>query len=356
MRIFAAILREPTAVPRSYQLNGLGKARVDLEAIEKYVAEAWQRITAMREAHPVVGWQAVFLAPEYYFSNQRNLNDRFYSHDVKRFILQGLASLAKKYPKLLIVPGTVLWTKDAADTQIDGKKKPNVKRIENAIKRSELANKRFKTTILTQGWSYTGNMLSPDVKIAQNIAYVCLGSQMIKYQKVGNYKEVENEKGDIYFAPGSIAGRFSVGGIKYGLEICMDHALGALQTTVPSQGQVHVQLIVSSFVSFKQRNTAPVTFHSSTHSSDLVAVTDTGEYGKPGEVKGTVTNIINPGTKQVRFMPGGGGRVAAGFKQNPFKSGPLTVWAVDLDDNKLGISDHGSYKLKDTALPAVKGV
>jgi predicted amidohydrolase len=353
MRLYAAILREPTWEPKTGKLNGLGKAREELERLQKYVTEAWQKITEMREAHPVVDWQAVFLAPEYFFSNQREAKARFFSHDVKRYIIQGLAALSKQYPKLLIVPGTVLWTKDLHDTDKDGKKVWNDKRAQSLNTRSAQANSKFRTTTNTKDWDFVGDLSKTDVLIAQNVAYVCLGTQIVKYHKVGNYKEVEGEKGNVFFAPGSIVGRFNVGGVKYGLEICMDHALGALNTSISTQGAVHIQLIVSSYVDFKQRDNAPVTLHSSTESSDIMAITDKNEFGRVDQVKGNVTQIHMPKTKQVRFQSGGGARLAAGFRNNPAKIGPLTIWAIDLDNQKLGISDVNSYKIKDTALKAV---
>src|SRR5579884_1632850 len=189
MRLYAAILREDTWQPSTKALNGLGKAKADFDRIEKYVDQAWTQITNMRQAHPVVDWQAVFLAPEYFFSNRRESNDRFFSHDVKRTIVQNLAALAKKYPKLLIVPGTVLWTKE----QNKGTPEDIRKRKDKMEWRSLFAEVFFGTNTKSKGWAYSGNPKGKNVRIAQNIAYVCLGDQIVKYAKVGNYKEVEGE-------------------------------------------------------------------------------------------------------------------------------------------------------------------
>ena len=329
----------------------MGKALSDLTALKKHIDDSWTRITEMRQAHPVVDWQAVFLAPEYFFSNRRQMQDRFFNHDVKRSILDGLGSISKSYPKFLIVPGTVLWTKDVYD-QTSGGGVFNQTRVNKATQRNLIAQTRYRTRG-GQDWNVTGDMQATDVKIAQNVAYVCLGKQIIKYQKVGNYKEVEGEKGNLYFASGSIVGRFSVGGVKYGLEVCMDHAQGVMGSTVGGQGKAHVHLIISSYVGFKSHN-APVTLHSSTEGAELKVLTDTGEYGKVGEVQGNVTKLVNPGTKQIRFESGGGARLAAGFKANPVKLGAVTIWVIDLDNQKLGISDVTNYQIKGTALQAVK--
>jgi len=351
VRLFAAIVSEETRTPSGY-LKGWGKALSDLDALKKSVAEAWSRITEMRQGHPVPDWQAVFLAPEYFFSNRRDAQDRFFAHETKRIILKGLASMAKNYPQLLIVPGTVLWTKELYDKTPTGPQQ-NAARLNKARARNQYARATFGTSS-GQDWSFTGDMTATNVKIAQNVAYVCLGDQIVKYHKVGNYKEVEGEKGNIYFASGSIVGRFSVGGVKYGLEVCMDHALGALDTTIAAQGQVHIHLIISSYVKFSQRSTAPVTLHSSTEGADILLGTDKGEFGRPGEVSGNVTQFHDPGTRQVRFVSGGGARLAAGFKSNPLKLGPLTIWVIDLDNTKLGINNVTNYEIRDTALQSIK--
>src|SRR5215467_11129025 len=176
MRLYAAILSEPTWRPKSIFLNGLGRGKKEMERLQKYVADSWLKITEMQQAHPVVDWQAVFLAPEYFFSNRRDAKDRFFSHDVKRYILQGLAALSKQYPNLLMVPGTILWTKDIWDSTTSGKKYFNPRRLDDARNRSIQANSAFGTTRKKEGWDRVGNIQAQDAKIAQNVAYVCLGT------------------------------------------------------------------------------------------------------------------------------------------------------------------------------------
>jgi predicted amidohydrolase len=50
------------------------------------------------------------------------------------------------------------------------------------------------------------------------------------------------------FAPGSASGRFNIGPLKFGLEICLDHQMGYLSHAVSTlPDAVHVHLIVSAF-------------------------------------------------------------------------------------------------------------
>ena len=117
MRLLAAILSAPTDDPtaQANDLKGLDKANNKLESLSKAVKAAWEVMTNRRHAQPATSFQYVFLAPEYYFSNRRYAQDRFFSQAHKRHIISELAALAKSYPDLLLIPGTVLWTKKAFD-------------------------------------------------------------------------------------------------------------------------------------------------------------------------------------------------------------------------------------------------
>src|SRR5262249_33492283 len=89
--------------------------------------------------------------------------------------------------------------------------------------------------------------LKEDILIGQNTAYVCKGTSILKYHKIGNSAEVNGYGKNIVFAPGNIAGQFLVGDVRYGLEICMDHWLGILKES--GAPEVDVQLITSSTTS-----------------------------------------------------------------------------------------------------------
>ena len=326
MRLYAAIVSEESDLPELQAEKGLGKAIKQIERLETMVAEASQIITTQRQAHPVVNWQAVFVAPEYFFSNQRYANDRFFSHDVKQVIISRLAALAKKYPDILIVPGTVLWTKDLFDKKITllGRgqsqmtKVYNTTRANKAIARITTANTNYRTQTNRQDWSHTRDVQTEDRKLAQNVAYICMGDKILKYHKVGNFKEVEGETDDLVFVPGSLVGRFNVGGVKYGIEICMDHSLGVFDSSVQSPNdRVHVQIIVSSFAACRTNTSASVTFHSSTEAPVAFPT---------GPNQATTT-----GTNPIRF----GGDKVGKLVRAPIQNGSFKVWVIDLSANDL---------------------
>ncbi len=325
MRLYAAIVTEESDLPETQLLYGLGKAMKQVERLETMVDDAWRMITTQRQAHPVVNYQCVFIAPEYFFSNRRHMQDRFFSHDVKRAIISRLSALAKRYPSMLIVPGTMLWSKDLHDKKIKllgrGQSQEirviNNARINKANTRINNAGPRFGTKTNTQGWSHTRTNETAERKIAQNVAYICMGDKILKYHKVGNYKEVEGEVDDLVFVPGSIVGRFQVGGVKYGIEVCMDHALGVFHSSVPTDGRVHVQIIVSSYVSAKTNTDASVTLHSSTETATT--------YNE------SATKATTTGTNPIRFGGDGVGKLA----RAPLDGGSFKLWVMDLSANDL---------------------
>jgi hypothetical protein len=365
MRLYAAVVTEPTDKPDTKALNGLDKALAKMTALKAAVGAAWIEISALAAKDKVTDYQALFLAPEYYFSNQRHAEDRFFGQDTKRWIVANLAALAKLYPKLLIIPGTVLWTKDATP-----------ERAKKALARMDGAQK-FGTTVDQTGWSHNVNgevaraLKLHDAMLAQNVAFIALGDKVIKYHKVGNYKEVDGEKGGtLVFEPGSIVGRFSVGGVKYGLEICMDHALGVFDQSVKDDGAVHVRLIVSSTVKATDSKHAAVTIHSSSDKQAHLAVY--APPGKDGEAyfldgidalkkrlpknQHKYIKVESRGLNPIRFPKGDGTRKGdppARLAAPPVKRTTFTIWPIELDEKQLKITSATDYTLKDTELKSV---
>ena len=110
MRLMAGIMTEATEPIGGgvAQLKGLDKAVYKIQRLHFAVSLAWQTMQTRRQALPDKDnfFQYVFLAPEYYFSNNRYSNNRFFDHDVKRFIIGELSTIARKYPQILIIPGS----------------------------------------------------------------------------------------------------------------------------------------------------------------------------------------------------------------------------------------------------------
>ena len=296
MRLLAAILSAPTDDPtaRANDLKGLEKANSKLESLSKAVKASYEIMTNRRHAVPDTSFQYVFLAPEYYFSNRRYANDRFFSQAHKRHIISELSALAKAYPHLLLVPGTVLWTKKAF--------RPKVGAAPNAIPMRQMPSVSAARTIASKlyasyrhglatneaDWPHKGiydgqeagfdlplwyvhDAAKQQTLIAQNVAYILKDNSILKYQKIGNYEEVKGEQGSIVFASGSIVGTFTLGSVKYGIEICMDHALGVLDTLAPGYTP-DVRIIISSWVDENKVSTqsSAVVLHASTQQPNYI--------------------------------------------------------------------------------------
>src|SRR5579863_1097395 len=269
MRMFAALLSGNGPQPGP---KGLGQAMAQAGLLEGALERAHQEM--VKKGFGKAGDQAVFVAPEYWFSNSWTADDKYYAHGIKRSIVARLARMAKTYPDVLLIPGTVLWVKERKK---DG---DQVSKIATRIKAGEayhektfdrLRNKAYgqtfdfdwlkKAQVNEPGWSH--NIPKPSganlaqtagpldylaapgyILIGQNTAYVCKNETILKYHKIGNSAETQGYGQNIVFAPGSIAGQFLVGNVRYGLEICMDHWLGILAES--GAAKVDVQVVTSS--------------------------------------------------------------------------------------------------------------
>ncbi len=361
MRLYAVTMTGDTnAGPSS--LNGIGRAVAQIDRIEKAVKEAWDAIKLQMQRDPHPFYQSVFLAPEYYFSNQRHSNDRFFAQDVKRLIVSRLRTLARQYPKILIIPGTVLWKKKAFSGDLTlGKPGQRLERVQNqksvdrinkTLNRIVNANATFNTKANDPGWSHSGqfgrnpdsykidhnedrffmpryyleNAKALDTEIAQNVAYLFKDDVVLKYHKVGNFQEVMNEQSNIVFAPGNITGLFKVGGVPYGIEVCRDHAQNVLSSALQN---VNIHIIISSWIPNIPASTAltdgGVLLHSSTKKTTLAQNVDQIQF------KDNSTKLV--ASKPVGAL--------------------AQLWVIDLSDQICGIKKSLSDRLtSDTMLAA----
>ena len=360
MRLYAVTMTGDTNTAPS-AMSGLGRATDQVVAIEKAVDEAWSAIKLQMQKDPVPFYQSIFVAPEYYFSNQRHADDRFYSKDVKQFIVSRLSALAKKYPRMLIIPGTILWKKSAyrqaATTTTIGSRGGNVvpspknqTRVNSTLGRIATANAQFQTDANLPGWSHAGRFGRDDsdqtneatfdmpryylehadtlhTQIAQNVAYIFKDDVVLKYHKAGNFKEVEGEADNIVFAPGVISGVFKVGNVTYGIEVCRDHCMQVLKS---GGGTVNIQVIISSYIPNISQGMAMsnggVLVHSSTQATSK-----------------------NDNVDQIHLKDNTSRLVASR------RVGGSQLWVIDMDDSASGISS-GSEKLTSVTVLAASHV
>ncbi len=232
--------------------------------------------------------------------NGNTFNDRSLSETDMDNAARAFTEISKLYPKILLIPGSVAWKKNMIQTEAQkdlthDKQKTGEKMGGGRYASKPLsgllwdwitdpANASFfaanKTNFANDGISITdpnklysfflrkddllrivanatGNQLSTfkahlsviptlDAKLSalntatsmmRNTALALLkGRTRFKYNKHGDFHEAIGDGSKTVFIPGSHAGVCTIGAIRFGFEICLDHALGYLgrvQTTNP---------------------------------------------------------------------------------------------------------------------------
>ena len=261
--------------------NGIDKARQRITRLAKAVQQSSAAITE-RTKGSNDEYQAVFVAPEFYFVNDQApaAPDRYLDHASKQWTVAQIAALAADYPKLLMIPGTLLWMKEKTAANVEKTKQrirgadarfqrmlPDLQRkyaaeyTSSQVKGTQAVKNIVAAQTFASGWAYGGVPQTPlpagrraslyidevsQLGIAQNVAYICKGLKILKYPKIGNSAELAGQAAPAVFAPGSIAGLFSVGKVRYGLEVCMDHWLGILRHGTDNLPQPHIHIVTSA--------------------------------------------------------------------------------------------------------------
>ena len=264
----------------------------------------------------------LFLAPEYFFAkpaaggNHQVGEERHLSETDKRSLEAWMKQLSETYPRLIIAPGSIAWQKSLDRTETKqqylqrkapgetdeftllalenhfGRKKPRREKAVSALETvaNQLSlNRDAKTPPV---WRQVGagtlfpsylndpspsinekirdvkddSLLSGSFQMARNTAYVyCNGKRLLKYAKIGDYHEVLTDS-TVVAVPGIQAGTFIYDGVRYGLEICLDHYLGVLQKLKPPKPP-HVHIILSAWVQRTDTNSLTTLAGFITHAS-----------------------------------------------------------------------------------------
>lgn len=245
--------------------------------------------------------QGVFLAPEYFFSEQGAKRAPLDELDYYR-LEQKLCALSKKYPSILIVPGTIFYKKNLirpADTL--AKYKFNEKTGRRELEKTSSSDRRARigfellaaakntkqvlgeTAVLVGDIRPATSHLVPshldlakplldktkNPVIVRNAAYLFLnGRRYAKYDKQTDFKEaLSNNPDDLMFIPGTKDQCPDVLGYKCGMEICYDHANGVLQKRAPVG--LHFHFVVSDWAKIDRSHMAMAKggyfFHASTN-------------------------------------------------------------------------------------------
>jgi predicted amidohydrolase len=266
-----------------------------LQLLEQMVAKAWTyfeenvstRLTSLEEDRPI--WAFLFVAPEYYFA--RSSNAHAIEESDKRDIVGRLAEISRRYPRLILVPGTIAWKKPVIRPMSEIRKRDRDTKERTGPLKLQTRYERFTARVswsMNKGITMIPQIIdredyrrgpndpfdrfelesreqeivdrhkkmlermaphgrSPGCYLARNTAYAFYGgAEVARYQKRSNHDEVfEGESEDfVIFEPGGApdgrGDRFEVEGLKFGIEICLDHDYGYLRHSSQKRPDVHI--------------------------------------------------------------------------------------------------------------------
>lgn len=183
--------------------------------------------------------QAIFVVPEYYFSGPGKTPISALDHDN---VLRQLMQLSSCYPNLLIVPGTIYYSRDLYD------EKERLKWLRDLTKAKQTAREINRGYVINQDMILGQNkqvvpklnqvsvnvMTGKPIRIFNNAYMLRNGQILFFYEKTADFLEARGATPDKQvFIPGNRSGDAQTWGsqfpLKFGMEICFDHAEGILR-------------------------------------------------------------------------------------------------------------------------------
>lgn len=275
----------------------------------------------------------VFTAPEYLFA----YSDRQHliTEEQKQEVVRTLQAISNEYPLMVMIPGTIAWKKPLVRGGAkryhggDPKKPKTVSRFDKFAHRMAVDEETLLQTVpdfvqrtinnapsLNMKQYYFGRkeemkqeraedihrdatravtqvdknwMTEPErCYLARNTAYAFhAGREVGRYHKRGNFNEVyasESDGGYVVFMPGGTGpgkgDRFTVGGIRFGIEVCADHEAGYFAI---GGGQLpHLHVVLSAKVRLDPTHAAMVPGGYLIHACSDVALSGVLEHKSTG--------------------------------------------------------------------------
>ncbi len=186
----------------------------------------------------------LFAAPEYLFALSAALH--FVDVQTKDRILEKLKGMTRRFPNILLFPGTVAWKKPMKEAGWFGKD-----RSKDAYRRLALMTQKHPTGRgnYDQHKERLDGADKRTTYFAQNTAYVMKnGKVLLKYHKMADGGEVfreDRQDGMVIWVPGERKGTFQVEGLDVGLEICAERGAEILQKWDVSDLDIHVLISAS---------------------------------------------------------------------------------------------------------------
>lgn len=210
------------------------------------------------------GFQAILVAPEYMFTGENTSKAREpMLMDERNDLIRDIKAISKKYKDILIFPGSIFYKEALGGSTVE-----SVTATQKAMAHlisAELSGKKMtprdKGDLMT-GWS-AGSVSVPGITSmtpvlakpkadsyrAYNSVQAFLGGEAViktPYVKNWDFKETEGASVEkLMYVPGSQAGTRTILGFDFGIEVCFDHANGALKG---SKTDVDFHIVVSDWV------------------------------------------------------------------------------------------------------------
>jgi len=257
-----------------------------LAVLERHLTRSQSLLRQMSgDLSTAVPFKGIYLAPEYYFTAEHDKNLRWPMEEDDRVQLEPqLLGLSAKFSDILIVPGTMFYAKPLIRSQNSFQfgfdpatgtrtlpKAANDRRLK-ARRKLRLHMKEVYSLRTAQdpafytSWEKKGYMAGKDAVpslkaidnslksnrnfpwILRNAAYVLLGPRRLaKYDKQTDWGEaLGNSPDNLAFLPGVQKQCPEVGGFRFGVEVCADHANGMLVRR--HVNPLHFHFVVSDYV------------------------------------------------------------------------------------------------------------
>jgi hypothetical protein len=144
-------------------------------------------------------------------------------------------------------------------------------------------------------------------RIVRNVAYMFLaGRRMATYDKQSDHSEALNNSPDaMMFIPGTAKHCPVIGGRRYGLEICYDHAIGVLKMRNPGDLQFHLVMSdsVTTVPGHMAMSPGGYFVHASTDSAETCVYYSPPNGGGPGMIAPQESDAFGSGSVEYYIVP-----------------------------------------------------
>jgi hypothetical protein len=256
MKIFVALWSRDTA---NKPFDNLGTRLWYLEKALEYADGKYKAAAAGGGFSGTI--KAIFVAPEYLFDNPRDKDadptlahtPRAIAEESKGAIKSMIKDDSRKYPSMLIVPGTIIYRVDPTAYPLRGaeqraKAVTSMKELQTAVSRKNEKVKSMAKDSSVPTLATKIGLLDGSGKVdylVKNKMYGFLnGETVFSYGKRADCIEATGDVPGV-FIPGRTTGIKELHGIKFGFEVCYDHEMGVLKATA-NGATVDIHVVASA--------------------------------------------------------------------------------------------------------------